>query len=53
MEKEVVDAVELKAIMEATSTSPLIVPGTDGERKRVTAATSELAEAGPTHAESG
>lgn len=38
VEKEVVDADELKAIMEATSTSPLIVPGTDGDRKRLAAA---------------
>jgi cell division protease FtsH len=35
MEKEVIDAAELKAIIEATNTSPLIVPGTDEERKRI------------------
>jgi cell division protease FtsH len=38
IEKEVIDAAELKEIIEATSTSPLIVPGTDGERKRVATA---------------
>ncbi|MBX7166125.1 MAG: ATP-dependent zinc metalloprotease FtsH [Pirellulales bacterium] len=34
IEKEVIDAVELKAIIEATSASPLVVPGTLSERKR-------------------
>jgi cell division protease FtsH len=38
IEKEIVDAAELKEIIEATSTSPLIVPGTDGERKRIATA---------------
>jgi cell division protease FtsH len=32
--KEVVDADELKQIIEETSSSPLIVPGTDADRKR-------------------
>ncbi|MGE0606531.1 MAG: ATP-dependent zinc metalloprotease FtsH [Pirellulales bacterium] len=34
IEKEVIDAVELKSIIDATSTSPLIVPGTSTQRKR-------------------
>ena len=34
MEREVIDASELKEIMEATSTSPAIVPGTSADRKR-------------------
>jgi len=38
IEKEVVDSDELKSIIEANSPSPLIVPGTQTERKRPTAA---------------
>ena len=34
IEKEVIDADELKEIIEQSSPSPLIVPGTDGERKQ-------------------
>ena len=34
IEKEVIDSDELKAIIEANSPSPLIVPGTQAERKR-------------------
>jgi cell division protease FtsH len=34
MEREVIDASELKEIMEQTSTSPAIVPGTSADRKR-------------------
>jgi cell division protease FtsH len=34
MEREVIDASELKEIMEQTSTSPAIVPGTTADRKR-------------------
>ena len=34
MEREVIDASELKQIMEETSTSPAIVPGTTADRKR-------------------
>jgi len=34
IEKEVVDSDELKAIIEASSAIPLIVPGTQSERKR-------------------
>jgi len=34
LEKEVIDSVELKEIIEANSPSPQIVPGTDAERKR-------------------
>jgi cell division protease FtsH len=34
IEKEVIDAVELKEIIDANSRSPVIVPGTEGERKR-------------------
>jgi hypothetical protein len=30
----VIDSEELKAIVEANSPGPIIVPGTDGERKR-------------------
>jgi cell division protease FtsH len=42
IEKEVIDSDELKAIIEANSPSPMIVPGTDSERKR-----SAVAAAGP------
>jgi cell division protease FtsH len=34
IEREVIDADELKQIMEETSIAPLIVPGTEAERKR-------------------
>ncbi len=34
LEKEVINASELKEIIDASSPSPQIVPGTDGERKR-------------------
>jgi cell division protease FtsH len=34
LEKEVVDSEELKAILDETSPSPHIVPGTDTDRKR-------------------
>jgi cell division protease FtsH len=34
IEKEVIDAVELKQIIDETSTAPLLVPGTEAERKR-------------------
>jgi cell division protease FtsH len=34
MEREVIDSSELKEIMEETSTSPAIVPGTTADRKR-------------------
>jgi cell division protease FtsH len=34
IEREVIDAVELKQIIDETSTSPLLVPGTESERKR-------------------
>jgi hypothetical protein len=34
LEKEVVDSDELKAVIEETSPSPQIVPGTETERKR-------------------
>ncbi len=44
IEKEVIDSDELKSIIEANSPSPLIVPGTQTERKRPLAA--ELAERG-------
>jgi cell division protease FtsH len=43
IEKEVIDADELKSIIDASSRSPVIVPGTDTERKRVPAAEEELA----------
>ncbi|HEY2883301.1 MAG TPA: ATP-dependent zinc metalloprotease FtsH [Pirellulales bacterium] len=36
IEKEVIDGVELKQIIDDTSPSPQIVPGTDAERKRHT-----------------
>jgi cell division protease FtsH len=52
IEKEVIDATELKEIIEATSTSPLIVPGTDGDRKRIATAEGHApAEAGGAAAE--
>jgi cell division protease FtsH len=35
IEREVIDADELKGIIEANSRSPVIVPGTTSERKRV------------------
>ncbi|MEX2308300.1 MAG: ATP-dependent zinc metalloprotease FtsH [Pirellulales bacterium] len=38
IKQEVIDAVELKRIMEETSSSPMIVPGTDADGKRRTAA---------------
>ena len=38
IEKEVIDSDELKAIIEANSPSPLIVPGTQTDRKRAAAA---------------
>jgi hypothetical protein len=39
MKSEVIDAVELKRLIEESSPSPMIVPGTDTEgRKRTTAA---------------
>ncbi len=34
IEREVIDAEELKQIIDETSTSPLLVPGTEAERKR-------------------
>ena len=46
IKKEVIDAEELKSIIDANSTSPVIVPGTDGDRKRV--ATNDPAEASDT-----
>jgi cell division protease FtsH len=46
IKKEVIDAEELKSIIDANSTSPVIVPGTDGDRKRV--ATSDPPEASET-----
>lgn len=47
IEKEVIDAVELKEIIDANSTSPVIVPGTATTAKRVFGAepTSELGQA--------
>jgi cell division protease FtsH len=36
IEREVIDGVELKQIIEETSSSPLIVPGTEADRKRHT-----------------
>ncbi len=55
MEKEVVDADELKEIIEATSESPKIVPGTDAERKRPAATTKPAAgkQADPSEAQQG
>ena len=44
IEKEVVDSDELKTIIEENSPSPLIVPGTDTERKR--AAVAEVVDRG-------
>ena len=41
IEKEVIDSDELKQIIEENSSSPLIVPGTAAERKRVAADASE------------
>ncbi len=38
MEQEVIDSDELARIIEENSPSPMIVPGTDGERKRSTTA---------------
>jgi cell division protease FtsH len=38
IEKEVIDSEELRSIVDSTSTSPLIVPGTEAERKRIAAA---------------
>jgi cell division protease FtsH len=35
IEKEVIDAEELKSIIDAHSRGPVIVPGTDAERKRL------------------
>ena len=46
IEKEVIDADELKQIIDETSRSPVIVPGTIGGRKRSTPA-SEPAEEKP------
>lgn len=43
IEKEVIDADELKSIIDASSRSPVIVPGTDTERKRTPAAEDEAA----------
>ncbi len=41
IEKEVVDSDELRKIIEENSPSPLIVPGTSAERKRIPDATAE------------
>ena len=43
IEKEVIDADELKEIIDANSPSPLIVPGTDAERKRLLVEASDAA----------
>lgn len=44
IEKEVIDSDELKAIIEENSPSPLIVPGTQTERKRAAAELQDRAE---------
>jgi cell division protease FtsH len=44
IEKEVIDSDELKKVIEENSPSPLIVPGTTAERKRVAAEPIERAE---------
>jgi cell division protease FtsH len=46
IEKEVIDALELKEIIDANSTSPLIVPGTDVSGKRVAAVEAPVQELG-------
>ena len=47
IEKEVVDSDELNAIIEANSPSPLIVPGTQSERRRPSSEPLERAEEPP------
>jgi cell division protease FtsH len=44
IEKEVIDSDELRAIIEANSPSPQIVPGTAAERKRAAATAAESAD---------
>lgn len=44
IEKEVIDAEELKSIIDAHSRGPAIVPGTDAERKRLMPEVTEPAE---------
>jgi cell division protease FtsH len=46
MEKETINADELKEIIDANSPSPLIVPGTDAEPKRVTLEPPKARESG-------
>ena len=44
LENEVIDADDLKAIIEASSRSPMIVPGTNAEPKTKRAGPSEAVE---------
>jgi cell division protease FtsH len=52
IEKEVVDSDELKSLIEASSPSPLIVPGTETERKRAAAEALERSDDEGAQAES-
>jgi len=53
IEKEVIDADELREVIEASSPSPVIVPGTDSAVKRPPAAKSEPSESDQTPGEAG
>jgi len=53
IEKEVVDNAELKAIVEANSPSPVIVPGTDGAAKRPASGKTETPDAATPDSEPG
>jgi cell division protease FtsH len=46
MEKEVINSDELKEIIETTLPSPMIVPGTEGERKRAATEVAKTSESG-------